>query len=42
VHPELIGSIVLPDAEPPGIPEGFPAAPADPREPPKIVEPDKY
>lgn len=42
VHPELIDRIVLPDAEPPGIPEGFPAAPRDPREPPKVVEPDKY
>jgi hypothetical protein len=42
VHPELVDSIVLPDAEPLGIPEGFPAAPADPREPPKIVQPDKY
>jgi peptidyl-prolyl cis-trans isomerase C len=42
VHPELIDKIVLPAPEPPGIPEGFPAAPPDPREPPKLVEPDKY
>ena len=42
VHPELVDQIVLPEAEPLGIPEGFPAAPPDPREPPKLVAPDRY
>jgi len=40
VHAELVDLIVLPPAEPTQIPSGFPAAPSDPREPPKIVEPD--
>lgn len=42
MHPELVDSVVLPQNELSGIPEGFPAAPPDPREPPKVVEPDKY
>ena len=40
VHAELVDLIVMPPAEPTHIPSGFPAAPPDPREPPKIVEPD--
>lgn len=40
VHAELVDLIVLPPAQPTNIPSGFPAAPPDPREPPKIVEPD--
>jgi parvulin-like peptidyl-prolyl isomerase len=40
VHAELVDLIVLPPAEPTQIPSGFPAAPPDPREPPKLVEPD--
>ena len=40
VHASLIDSIQLPTAEPTQIPSGFPAAPPDPREPPKLVEPD--
>jgi len=42
VHTELIDRVVLPEVEPLGIPEGFPAAPPDPREPPKLVAPDRY
>jgi peptidyl-prolyl cis-trans isomerase D len=42
VHAELIDSIVLPVPEPRGIPQGFPAAPPDPREPPKLLAPDRY
>jgi parvulin-like peptidyl-prolyl isomerase len=43
VHAELIDPIVLPPAsqdESAGIPQGFPPFPPDPREPPKLVEPD--
>ena len=41
VHPELLDEIDVGDTQPLGIPEGFPAAPADPRERPKILAPDK-
>jgi hypothetical protein len=40
VHPELLDQIELGDNQPLGIPEGFPAAPTDPRALPKIVPPD--
>jgi peptidyl-prolyl cis-trans isomerase C len=40
VHPELLDSIVLPPNAPLDIPQGFPAAPPDPRAPPILVEPD--
>jgi peptidyl-prolyl cis-trans isomerase C len=40
MHAELVDLIVLPPAEPAQIPSGFPAAPPDPREPPRMVEPD--
>ena len=40
VHGSLLDLIVIPPAEPTNIPSGFPAAPPDPREPPKVVEPD--
>jgi peptidyl-prolyl cis-trans isomerase C len=40
LHPELLDSIVLDPAQPPEIPEGFPAAPPDPRAPPRRVKPD--
>ena len=40
VHASLVDLIVLPSAEPTHIPSGFPAAPPDPREPPRMVEPD--
>jgi peptidyl-prolyl cis-trans isomerase C len=39
-HPELLGQIVLPTAAPSDLPAGFPAAPPDPRQPPKALEPD--
>jgi hypothetical protein len=48
VHYELLESIQLPTdttaatAQLGGIPEGFPAYPPDPREPPKLVEPDGF
>ena len=42
VHAELLERVVLPEPERLGIPEGFPAAPSDPREPPKVVAPDRY
>jgi parvulin-like peptidyl-prolyl isomerase len=42
VHAELLDRIVLPEAQPLGIPEGFPAAPPDPRESPKLIAPDRY
>ena len=42
VHAELIGQVVLPEVEPLGIPEGFPAAPPDPRQPLKTIAPDRY
>jgi hypothetical protein len=42
VHAELIGQVVLPEIAPLGIPEGFPAAPPDPRVPPKTIAPDRY
>jgi hypothetical protein len=40
VHAALVDLIVIPPAEPAQIPSGFPAAPPDPREPPRMVEPD--
>jgi hypothetical protein len=40
VHPELLDAVVLPAALPQDMPAGFPAAPVDPRVPPKEVEPD--
>ena len=40
VHPELIESIELPPHQPLDMPEGFAAAPPDPRAPPVILEPD--
>jgi peptidyl-prolyl cis-trans isomerase C len=39
-HEQLVDLVVLPPAEPSQIPSGFPAAPPDPREPPKFIEPD--
>ena len=42
VHAELLGQVVLPEIQPLGIPEGFPAAPPDPRVPPKTIAPDRY
>lgn len=42
VHAELLGQVVLPEVAPLGIPEGFPAAPPDPRAPPKLIAPDRY
>jgi phosphoglycolate phosphatase-like HAD superfamily hydrolase len=41
-HPELLDPITLEPAKPLDIPEGFPAAPPDPRAPPRLVKPDKY
>ena len=41
VHPELLDEIDVGDTQPLGIREGFPAAPPDPRERPKILAPDK-
>ena len=40
VQAGLVDLIVMPPAEPAQIPSGFPAAPPDPREPPRMVEPD--
>jgi len=43
VHAELVDQIVLPPAsqdDSAGIPQGFPAFPPDPREPPRLIEPD--
>lgn len=40
VHAELVDLVQMPQPEPTQIPAGFPAAPPDPREPPKVVEPD--
>lgn len=40
VHPELLDAIQLPPITPTDIPEGFAAAPPDPRAPPVILEPD--
>jgi peptidyl-prolyl cis-trans isomerase C len=42
VHPELIDAIQLAPAPPRGIPEGFPATPRDPRQPPRMLKPDKF
>ena len=39
-HPELLMAIELPPAETPDMPEGFAAAPPDPRAPPVMMEPD--
>lgn len=40
VNEALVDLVTMPPSEPSQIPSGFPAAPPDPREPPKIVEPD--
>lgn len=40
VFPELVDSIELPPTEPRDMPEGFAAAPPDPRAPPVFLEPD--
>jgi hypothetical protein len=40
VHESLLDLVVMPPSEPTQIPSGFPAAPPDPREPPKMLEPD--
>jgi peptidyl-prolyl cis-trans isomerase C len=40
VHPELVDAITLPPAVPLDIPEGFAAAPPDPRAPPIQIAPD--
>jgi parvulin-like peptidyl-prolyl isomerase len=42
VHPELLDRIVLPPAAALDFPQGFAAAPSDPRAPPRTVEPDGY
>jgi peptidyl-prolyl cis-trans isomerase C len=42
IHPELLDAIKLPPAPPRGIPEGFPAAPRDPRQPPRMLKPDQF
>jgi peptidyl-prolyl cis-trans isomerase C len=42
VHPELVDAIELPVGEPLDIPEGFAAAPPDPRQPLIQIKPDKY
>jgi hypothetical protein len=44
VKPELLSQIVLPSGsdDVQDIPQGFPAAPNDPRAPPKLVKPDAY
>jgi peptidyl-prolyl cis-trans isomerase C len=42
VHPELVDAIEVPPGEPLDIPEGFAAAPPDPRQPPIQIQPDKY
>jgi peptidyl-prolyl cis-trans isomerase C len=42
VHPELLGAIEPYVQVSSGIPEGFPAAPPDPRQKPKILPPDRY
>ncbi len=41
-HPERLESIVLDPAPTEGMPQGVPAAPRDPREPPHVKPPDKY
>jgi hypothetical protein len=40
IHPELVDQIVLPPATPLDMPEGFAAAPPDPRAPPIRIEGD--
>jgi peptidyl-prolyl cis-trans isomerase C len=40
VNASLVELVVMPPSEPAQIPSGFPAAPPDPREPPKMLEPD--
>jgi hypothetical protein len=42
LHAELADAIVLEPAKPLDIPEGFDAAPPDPRAPPRLVKPDEY
>jgi PPIC-type PPIASE domain len=42
VHAELVDAIVLETGPDLDIPQGFPAAPRDPREPAKLKAPDKY
>ena len=40
IHPELVDAVELPPAAPLDMPEGFPAAPPDPRAAPVHVEAD--
>jgi hypothetical protein len=42
VHESLVDLVVFPPLEPAQIPSGFPAAPPDPRQAPKVIEPDGY
>ncbi len=42
VHAERLAQIALEPAHNRGLPQGFRATPADPREPPKLIEPDGY
>jgi hypothetical protein len=42
IHPELLGAIAIDSKPELDIPQGFPAYPADPREGPKRIKPDKY
>jgi peptidyl-prolyl cis-trans isomerase C len=42
VHAELLAAIQLDPGAASDIPQGFPAAPVDPREPPHLLEPDVY
>lgn len=42
IHPELLDQIVLPPITPLDYPQGFAAAPPDPRAPPRLVPPDEY
>jgi peptidyl-prolyl cis-trans isomerase C len=42
VHPELVDAVDVPPGEPLDIPEGFAAAPPDPRQPLIQIQPDKY
>jgi hypothetical protein len=42
VHPERMAPIQIEVGEPADLPQGFPAAPPDPRAPARIVEPDDF
>jgi hypothetical protein len=42
VNAALVDAIQLDPATQSGIPQGFPAAPIDPRTPARQMEPDKY